>query len=614
MHGTFRNAKEQERDAETLERAILLNLGWTETALAALAQEALSAQSGLIATAIAKGDLDASAFYESLARVLAFAGDATVTGGSEAERPVPLPWKLIRRGVPFRLRQGAIGLNAQAVTVDTLPELANRLGDDRRRVCLLTRQAAIDTLSGVFAETLTWRAVNELYVTNPGWSAKSGLSKWQAVALAVMAGLAAGALPFLPGVVATALTLALSLTFAMAVGLRLSAAVHLMRSGTGPRQPPPVPEHALPHYTVFIPLFREAAILPHLAKALRDLDYPPAKLDIKIVLESVDSETLAVAQTLSFPGNVDLIVVPDSEPRTKPKALNYALQFATGDLAVIYDAEDRPEPDQLRKAAAHFAAASPDVACLQARLDYFNARENWLSRQFTIEYAALFRGLLPFLARHDFPVPLGGTSNHFRLDVLRSLKAWDPYNVTEDADLGMRLRRAGYRIEMLDSTTYEEACCQLVPWIKQRTRWLKGWMQTLGVHTREPVTTMREIGPAGFMAFHAYLAGIVLSALAHPVFLALMMLQAATGTLMDEQETELVYALALSNFIGGYAANLLLAWLSVRRAQWKALAWHVIFIPVYWLLISAAAYRAVWQLVTAPYYWDKTEHGVSKHL
>ena len=237
---------------------------------------------------------------------------------------------------------------------------------------------------------------------------------------------------------------------------------------------------------MFVPLFKEVEILPHLAKALRSLDYPPAKLDIKIILESVDTATIEAASKLDFPGNVDLIVVPDRQPRTKPKALNYALQFATGDLAVIYDAEDRPEPDQLRKAATVFRHASPKLACLQARLDYFNAKENWLSRQFTIEYATLFRGLLPLFGRFGLPLPLGGTSNHFRIGVLRELGAWDPFNVTEDADLGMRLHRAGYKVETLDSTTYEEACCQPVAWVKQRTRWLKGWMQTFGVHMRAP--------------------------------------------------------------------------------------------------------------------------------
>ena len=334
------------------------------------------------------------------------------------------------------------------------------------------------------------------------------------------------------------------------------------------------------------------------------------------MLESVDTGTIETALGLTFPGNVDFIIVPDCQPRTKPKALNYALQFATGELAVIYDAEDRPEPDQLRKAAAAFHAGPDNLACLQARLDYFNATENWLSRQFTIEYASLFRGILPLLSRYRLPLPLGGTSNHFRIAVLRKLGAWDPFNVTEDADLGMRLHRAGYRVETLDSTTYEEACCQTGPWIKQRTRWLKGWMQTFGVHMRSPRLTLRETGIAGFVAFHAYFGGIIVSSLAHPIFYIVMAYDAASGSLFEEKtgEGRVLLILALVNFIGGYAASLGLGLLSLRGASHKGLAGHLIFVPLYWLLVSAAAYRAVWQLIRNPFYWEKTEHGVSRQI
>ena len=109
-----------------------------------------------------------------------------------------------------------------------------------------------------------------------------------------------------------------------------------------------------------------------------------------------------------------MLVVPDGKPRTKPRALNYALQFATGDYLVIYDAEDRPDPDQLRKAAGRFRDAPREVVCLQARLTFDNASENWLSKQFAIEYASLFAGILPMLDAARLPLPLGGTSNHFR--------------------------------------------------------------------------------------------------------------------------------------------------------------------------------------------------------
>ncbi|MBT3070824.1 glycosyltransferase [Rhodomicrobium sp. Az07] len=332
------------------------------------------------------------------------------------------------------------------------------------------------------------------------------------------------------------------------------------------------------------------------------------------MLEASDRATIEAAEKLAFPGNVDLVIVPDREPRTKPKALNFALHFATGEFVVIYDAEDRPEPDQLRKAATVFAQAPATLVCLQARLDYYNARENWLSRQFTIEYATLFRGLLPLLARFRLPLPLGGTSNHFRTCALREVGAWDPYNVTEDADLGMRLARAGYRTGTLESTTWEEACCRPMPWIRQRTRWLKGWMQTFGVHMRSPRDAMAELGFAGFLSFHAYFAGIIVSALAHPVFYILMLYEALQGRLFagEGAAENLLLWIAAVNFVGGYAANIALSAFAVAETRHRHLMAHVLFIPIYWLFVSAAAYRALWQLFRAPFHWEKTEHGVSR--
>jgi glycosyltransferase XagB len=200
---------------------------------------------------------------------------------------------------------------------------------------------------------------------------------------------------------------------------------------------------------------------------------------------------------------------------------------------------------------------------------------------------------------------------------LRELGAWDPYNVTEDADLGMRLHRAGYRAETLDSTTYEEACCQSVAWVKQRTRWLKGWMQTFGVHMRAPFKAMREMGLAGFLAFQAYFAGIIVSSLAHPLFYAVLAYDAYWGTLFQSGSAggdEVLLAIALMNFIGGYAVNLALGAASLCGTGHKGLWPHAIFIPVYWLYVSAAAYRGVWQLIRAPFYWEKTAHGVSRSL
>jgi cellulose synthase/poly-beta-1,6-N-acetylglucosamine synthase-like glycosyltransferase len=345
-------------------------------------------------------------------------------------------------------------------------------------------------------------------------------------------------------------------------------------------------------------------------------DYPPAKLDIKIVLEACDAETITAASALDLPANVEIVVVPELAPRTKPRALNYALPFSRGEYLVIYDAEDRPEPDQLRKALAAFRDGPPNLACLQGRLSLYNANENWLTRQFTIEYCALFDGLLPTLDRLDLPFPLGGTSNHFRVSALKWLMAWDPYNVTEDADLGARLARSGYLTRMLDSTTHEEAPCRFMMWLRQRTRWLKGYMQTWLVHMRNPAKLWRELGPWGFAAFQIMIGGTVLSALVHPWFYVLAGLDVAAGAFAAQPESVLglpFWTMAWIDLVTGYVAAFGVGLFAVRRRGYRFLFWQIPLMPFYWLLISVAAYRAAWQFATAQRFnWEKTEHGVTR--
>ncbi len=434
-----------------LERAVLRELRCSPEVFKQLEDHARQAGVGLLEAAIAAGVFKAADVFDRLSRRLSFAGGA-------APYRVRLPsatgetWLLLQRPVPFAVDGGdAIAMNGQSFSTQTLLALSEKLGAKRRRLKLVTRQELIDLVTRSYGRVLVSKAVAGLMQERPEWSAKTGLASWQVYFGTVLMGLAMGALAFAPRETLTLAASGLSLFFLFAIVLRLAAVVNLLLPSRRKDHAPPLLSDAeLPRYTVFVPLFKEVEILPHLARALQNLDYPPAKLDIKIVLEAVDTATIEAATKLHFPGNVDLIVVPDRQPRTKPKALNYALQFATGDLAVIYDAEDRPEPDQLRKAATVFHHASADLACVQASLDYFNAKENWLSRQFTIEYATLFRGILPLLGRFGLPLPLGGTSNHFRIGVLRDIGAWDPFNVTEDADLGMRLHRAGYRAETLE--------------------------------------------------------------------------------------------------------------------------------------------------------------------
>jgi len=487
-----------------------------------------------------------------------------------------------------------------------------------RRLAIGTPGDLRKTLMHSFADRLMKEARNGLAARFPSESAATGITTTQRF---LLAGLASLILVF--GIFAPLETLRFlagiaTVFFALVVCLRIAACINLVL--TLPlrwlkRAPVRIPDRDLPLYTILVPLFREHRVLPALTQALARLDYPAAKLDIKLIFESIDKKTLEVAKNLNLPGNFEFIIVPDAQPRTKPKALNYALQFARGDFAVIYDAEDRPDSGQLRAAMAAFHAGPPNLACLQARLNFYNARENWLTRQFAIEYTALFDGLLPALQRMGLPIPLGGTSNHFRISALKWLGAWDAYNVTEDADLGMRLYRRGYICRMLDSTTQEEATCSFSPWLKQRTRWLKGYMQTYFVHMRRPFKLWRELGTPRFLGFQVMIGGLIFSALIHPVFYVLVGVELASHSIFAMPQSVLgihLWLIALFNVALGFLASMGLALLALR---WRGarLALHVPFMPPYWLMISLAGYRALLQLMRAPFYWEKTEHGVSRY-
>lgn len=368
----------------------------------------------------------------------------------------------------------------------------------------------------------------------------------------------------------------------------------------------------LPIYTVLVPMYREARVLPLLAKALKGLDYPASKVEVKLVLEEDDDETIDAAKALNLPGNFEIIRVPASQPKTKPKACNYALQFCRGEFLTIYDAEDQPEPDQLKKAVLAFRTAEPNLACVQGRLNYFNRGENWLTKMFTLEYSQWFDFMLPGLDRLKVPIPLGGTSNHFKLAALRRVNGWDPYNVTEDADLGVRLAQEGYTVGVINSTTYEEANGVLPSWIKQRSRWIKGYMQTWLVHMRHPVQLYKSIGPVGFFAFHFFIGAPAFTVLLNPILWAMTLLVFITQTQpVGWLFPEPFGTMAVFNLVVG---NLFLIYFGVVAAL-KRRYFDLVLVggtlPLYWVLHSIAGYKALKQLISNPHYWEKTEHGTS---
>jgi cellulose synthase/poly-beta-1,6-N-acetylglucosamine synthase-like glycosyltransferase len=385
------------------------------------------------------------------------------------------------------------------------------------------------------------------------------------------------------------------------------------------RQSPPtrldLPDKVLPYYTVVVALYRETRVVKQLVEALKRLDYPPEKLDIKLVCERDDQATIAALHALRLDPYFEIVVAPDSGPRTKPKALSAALPFVRGSYLVVYDAEDMPEPDQLKRALAAYAHGPRNLACVQARLAVDNVGDNWLTRHFAAEYAGLFDVFLPALADLKLPLPLGGTSNHFRTDILRGIGGWDPYNVTEDADLGMRLARFGYLSGVIDSTTYEEAPGRLGAWLRQRTRWCKGWLQTWLVHMRSPMALFRELGFGGFFTFQLLVGGTVLAALVHPFFLALVLTDATFGDLFAPSESigeALRHGLAVTTLLSGYLGSAALSLVGLARRHLLGSAWVPLLTPVYWIMLSFAAWRGAIQLLLAPHLWEKTEHGLAR--
>ena len=376
------------------------------------------------------------------------------------------------------------------------------------------------------------------------------------------------------------------------------------------------PDSELPPYTIIVALYRERRILPRLVAALSALDYPAPKLDIKLVIEADDRETAEGLSRLDLPARFEIIVAPPGLPRTKPRALNVALPLARGTFVVVYDAEDVPDPDQLRLAVRGFAERPAEVACLQARLTIDNASDTWLTRFFAIEYASLFEVLNPGLTAFGSPIPLGGTSNHFRTSVMREVLGWDAWNVTEDADLGIRLARLGYRTADLPSWTREEAPLALRGWMRQRTRWLKGFVQTSITHSRHPLTVLRQLGPFRFSSAVTMTFGTVLTALVYPLFTALSLLTLATGgPVKGGGVLGTIWALSsVLLFVFGLAAIYIPALIAVRRRRmWSLLPW-IVPLPLYYGLVSIAGWRSLWELARDPFRWNKTEHGLARTM
>ena len=467
----------------------------------------------------------------------------------------------------------------------------------------------------------------------------------------------------------------------------------------------------LPVYTILIPIYHEAKILSHIIENVYKIDYPHEKLDVKILMEETDTETINEAKRLGLFGKpetviapiipvkqrtkpirmnslepsmrvidgdantvgalesvkatngdnsglvltvkcnggeimeipesfvdsaddvvllkgkldelmtqyldslkvFDAVVVPDAEIKTKPRACNYGLQRAKGKYCVVYDAEDDPDPDQLKKAVVAFSRAGEDVVCLQSRLNFYNSKENLLTRWFSLEYSFWYDYYLDGLDHVGAPLPLGGTSNHFRTKQLREIGGWDPYNVTEDADLGVRISRKGMKTAMLNSYTFEEANNKLGNWIRQRSRWNKGYVQTYLVHMRHPRKLLKEMGWKQFFYFQLTFGGNIFLPLVNPLLWAVTALTLLNPGMFDFLFFYPIVYVCIFNLIVGNGVFILLHMGPyVIKKNYTSIPLAFI-IPLYWVLISIGDWRGVIQLITKPFYWEKTQHGLS-HL
>lgn len=369
-----------------------------------------------------------------------------------------------------------------------------------------------------------------------------------------------------------------------------------------------------PMYTILCPLYKEWEVLPQFVDAMKSLDYPEDKLQIMLLLESNDKETIRHAKKMALPKNFDIVVVPHSLPKTKPKALNYGIEKAKGEYIVIYDAEDIPQKDQLKKAVLAFKKAKNDIICIQAKLNFYNASQNVLTRLFTLEYSLWFDLVLTGLHAIQAPIPLGGTSNHFRTKDIIDLKKWDPFNVTEDADLGMRIVKRGSRTAIMNSYTMEEANSHLGNWFKQRSRWIKGYIQTYFVHMRRPHEFFRNWRQPHFVTFQLVIGGKVVSMLVNPILWAMTITYFVfydyTAVFIESLFiTPIFYMGAFCLFIGNFLYMYYYMLGATKRNEWDLVPFALLT-PLYWLAMSGAAFLALWEFIVRPHYWHKTKHGL----
>ncbi len=568
---------------------------------------------------------------EQLHRVLATQGEMGRLGSNIRLADVQaLPYKIANRYAAIIVReekQYTVVAVESKLGEDAVRDIESYLKKPIEQV-LMTNAERLRFWEQTYRHDETLESVFTLYDEQPQNSAIETFTTSQLIAL--LASLAVFLVSLTANWFATLLTLVIIFQIAylsMAIakywivfkGARHDAQLHFSA-----KEVAAVDETKLPVYTLLIPVYKEKEVLPHLLKRIQNLDYPKYKLDVRILLEENDPETIELVHAMRLPSYFTPIVVPASKPQTKPKACNYGLLRAKGEYVVIYDAEDRPESDQLKKAYLAFQQLPDKYVCVQAKLNYFNSQQNLLTKLFTQEYCMWFELLLVGIMQIDIPIPLGGTSNHFKMGFLKQVGGWDPFNVTEDADLGIRLYKHRYKTAILDSRTWEEANSDIGNWIRQRSRWIKGYMQTFFVHMREPVKFYSQIGFRGMLGYLAMILGTPLLPLLNPLFWGLMMIWLISQPAWVQMFFPgpiyyiAVIQLILGNFFFLYM-NIVGTYYVIRDCAIKksqpfsyGLIRAGLLTPLYWVLMSIAAYKALFQLIVKPHYWEKTHHGLTE--
>ncbi len=459
------------------------------------------------------------------------------------------------------------------------------------------------------------RAINGLRESDPLRSASVAVVGWQRIVLWLLLILLVVCALWQPMRTAVALIGLSTLGYLLTMGDRLL----IFRQGLRSRpivvtdeEARAIPDEELPPYTILVPAYNEPEVVGDLIGAMAALDYPRDKLQVLLLLEADDDVTIEAARECAESDAITIVLVPPAEPRTKPKACNYGLHFATGEIVTIYDAEDLPEPLQLRRVVAAFGRLPDNVVCVQAKLVYHNGHQNLLTAWFTAEYGLWFGYLLPGMMGSTSPIPLGGTSNHLRRDVLEDIGAWDPFNVTEDADLGLRIAAHGYRTAVIDSYTLEEANSDPINWVRQRSRWYKGYLQTWLVHIRRPVRLLRTLGLRGFVRFNLVLAGTPVIAVLNLAFWLITVLWfLGQPAVVEAVFPWYIYFPALIALVLGNAATLYMNLIALREDDRADLLTAALTVPLFWVMMSVAAAKGCYQMIRNPSYWEKTFHGLA---